>query len=101
MRSPTEVLIVVLFLTCSLVLAVYGLHLYVLLYLFHRRRGTKGVDQRAFIDRYLAETSESDWLSTLAPVPRQGPQRSPSAWPARRLGCSALPTAPRGLAATS
>lgn len=50
-------------------LSLYGLHLYVLLCLFHRRRRQRGVEQKAFIDRYIAETPDSEWLGVTTQIP--------------------------------
>ncbi len=50
-------------------LSCYGLHLYILLYLFHRRRKAKGIEQKAFVDRYICETPDSDWLGVTTQIP--------------------------------
>lgn len=58
------------FLVSTFALALYGGHLYVLLYLFHRRRKQKVAEQRAFIESFLASTPQSEWpgITTQLPI---------------------------------
>lgn len=57
------------FLASTFALAVYGAHLYVLLYLFHRKRKSKVVEQRAIIEDFLARTPDSDWPGVTTQLP--------------------------------
>ncbi|MCL2330437.1 MAG: glycosyltransferase [Phycisphaerae bacterium] len=63
-----ERLWLMLFLICTGALALYGLHLYVLLALFRRRSGVHGADQKAFVDRYLAQTPPEEWLGVTTQI---------------------------------
>jgi len=65
----TERLIVIVFLTCSLVLAVYGLHLYVLVFLFRRRSTSQVAEQRATIEKYRRETPDDAWPVVTSQIP--------------------------------
>jgi len=65
----TERLIVIVFLTCSLVLAVYGLHLYVLVFLFRRRSTRQVAEQRATIEKYRRETPDDAWPVVTSQIP--------------------------------
>ena len=69
------VLVLGLFLLATSALAVYGLHLYVLVYLFSRRSGAKRAAQRAIMDRADAERDSRDWpmVTTQIPVYNEGP----------------------------
>jgi len=64
-----DVALLVVFLICTLALAVYGGHLYVLLYLFHRRRESTVAAQRAFVADWLARTPESEWPGVTTQLP--------------------------------
>lgn len=50
-------------------LAVYGLHLYVLLWLFRRRSKNAHEKQAAVIAQYHASTPESDWPTVTSQIP--------------------------------
>jgi cellulose synthase/poly-beta-1,6-N-acetylglucosamine synthase-like glycosyltransferase len=69
MSPLIDLTLVGLFMLSTLMLSVYGLHLYVLLYLFHRRCRGKTAEQKAFVQRYIAETSDSDWLGVTTQIP--------------------------------
>lgn len=69
MRSATEWFVITLFLTCSLMLAVYGLHLYVLVFLFRRRSKDKIAEQEATVTRYRCETPEDAWPIVTSQIP--------------------------------
>jgi cellulose synthase/poly-beta-1,6-N-acetylglucosamine synthase-like glycosyltransferase len=64
-----DVVLVGLFTISTAMLSLYGLHLYVLLYLFHRRRRQKIIEQKTFIDRYLSDIPESQWLGVTTQIP--------------------------------
>lgn len=64
-----DALLVGLFMVSTAMLSLYGLHLYILLALFHRRRRERGLEQKAFVDRYIAETPDSDWLGVTTQIP--------------------------------
>ncbi|NLE61147.1 MAG: glycosyltransferase [Planctomycetes bacterium] len=69
MTNWFDAVLVGLFMVSTAMLSVYGLHLYVLLYLFHRRRSTKGAEQLAVVNRYLAETPRNDWPGVTTQIP--------------------------------
>ena len=69
MRSPTEYLIIAFFLTCSIMLAVYGLHLYLLVFLFRRRSTAQIAAQRALIEKYRRETPDHRWPVVTSQIP--------------------------------
>jgi cellulose synthase/poly-beta-1,6-N-acetylglucosamine synthase-like glycosyltransferase len=60
----------VFFLVATTALGVYGLHMYVLLFLFRRRSKKKRAHQRAVIQRYWREVPEDSWprVTTQLPV---------------------------------
>ncbi len=62
-------ILVAVFLIGTSMLAVYGMHLYVLMYLFRRRHRPKLAEQRAFVDRYLNETPPEAWLGVTTQIP--------------------------------
>ncbi|MBI4580028.1 MAG: glycosyltransferase [Planctomycetes bacterium] len=62
-------IVLVLFFVSTCALAVYGVHLYVLLYLFHRRRKSKIVEQRRLIEDYRTRTPEADWPGVTTQLP--------------------------------
>jgi len=64
-----DAVLVGLFMVSTAMLSVYGLHLYILLFLFHRRRSVKGAEQRAFVDHYLANTPEREWPGVTTQIP--------------------------------
>ncbi len=57
------------FLLASCALATYGLHLYVLVWLFRRRETSVRAEQRELIDRFAAETAECDWPVVTCQIP--------------------------------
>lgn len=58
-----------MFVTATSALAVYGLHLYVLLGLFRRRAHRTGADQRATVDTFHAEVRDEDWPTVTSQIP--------------------------------
>jgi len=64
-----DYVILALFLGSTAMLALYGLHLYILVYLFRRRKRQKAIDQRAFVARYLATTPRHEWLGVTSQIP--------------------------------
>ncbi|MEP0843980.1 MAG: glycosyltransferase [Phycisphaerae bacterium] len=69
MRLILEYLIMIVFLVSTSALAVYGAHLYVLLYLFCRRNKGKSAEQRAFIEHYQATVPPEEWLGVTSQIP--------------------------------
>ncbi len=61
--------VLIFFAVATTALAVYGLHLYVLLYLFVRRRTARRSAQREIIARYRRETSDADWPAVVSQIP--------------------------------
>lgn len=61
--------VVFLFLASTAMLAIYGLHLYILVFLFRRRSTAKTTEQRNFVDWYLRETPPSQWLGVTSQIP--------------------------------
>src|SRR5512136_2543052 len=64
-----DYLILTVFLVSTGALAIYGVHLYVLLYLFRRRSRGKTADQHAFIEHYLGTVPPEEWLGVTSQVP--------------------------------
>lgn len=62
-------IILALFLTATAALVTYGLHLYVLLALFIRRRRGARRRQEAVVRDYLARTEEADWPTVVTQIP--------------------------------
>jgi cellulose synthase/poly-beta-1,6-N-acetylglucosamine synthase-like glycosyltransferase len=62
-------IVLAVFLVSTLALAAYGFHLYVLLYLFHRRRKTRVAEQRSFVEGFIARTAERDWPGVTTQLP--------------------------------
>ncbi len=61
--------VVAVFLLSTALLAFYGLHLYVLVYLFRRRSRTKRSEQRTLIEQYLAHTPPEQWPGVTSQIP--------------------------------
>ncbi|HOB75837.1 MAG TPA: glycosyltransferase [Phycisphaerae bacterium] len=61
--------ILILFLVSTGALAVYGIHLYVLLYLFRRRNRGKCLEQREFVEHYLRTVPPEEWLGVTSQIP--------------------------------
>ncbi|NLX13912.1 MAG: glycosyltransferase [Phycisphaerales bacterium] len=61
--------VVAVFLISTGLLALYGLHLYVLVYLFRRRSRNKRSEQRDIVERYLAETPPEQWPGVTSQIP--------------------------------
>jgi len=61
--------VLVLFALATLALAVYGLHLYVLLWLFVRRWRAVGERQRETIARYQRDRDDNDWPAVVTQIP--------------------------------
>lgn len=57
-----------LFLISTGALALYGIHLYVLVFLFRRRCEDKRQEQQEYIDRYLRETPADEWLGVTSQI---------------------------------
>ena len=57
------------FLVSTGALALYGLHLYVLVFFFRKRHTAVGQEQRDFIARYRKETPDNDWLGVTSQIP--------------------------------
>jgi len=64
-----DYLILAVFMVSTGALAVYGIHLYVLLYLFRRRNRAKAVEQREFVEHYLATVPPEQWLGVTSQIP--------------------------------
>ncbi len=62
-------ILLAVFLVSTGMLALYGVHLYVLVYLFRRRSRQKTSEQRSFVERYLAETPGHEWLGVTSQIP--------------------------------
>jgi cellulose synthase/poly-beta-1,6-N-acetylglucosamine synthase-like glycosyltransferase len=62
-------LCLIAFVVSTLALAVYGLHLYVLLYLFRRRAADKREEQRRTIDAYTRDRQPHDWPVVTTQIP--------------------------------
>lgn len=62
-------MIVALFMACSFMLAVYGIHLYVLVFLFRRRSAAHIVAQRRTIEHYRATIPDADWPIVTSQIP--------------------------------
>ena len=60
---------VILFCTATAVLAVYGLHLYVLLWLAFRRDGQRAEDQRRIMAAYPGGRSDDEWPVVTTQIP--------------------------------
>ncbi len=69
MNAVIDTIFVGVFLIGTAMLAVYGLHLYVLVYLFRRRHGMLKAEQQQFIERYRAETPEDAWPGVTTQLP--------------------------------
>jgi GT2 family glycosyltransferase len=69
LASHFDTFVVTLFLSCSLLLAVYGLHLYMLVFLFRRRLRRRVELQRQTIARYRRETADRDWPVVTSQLP--------------------------------
>ncbi|HOW72951.1 MAG TPA: glycosyltransferase [Phycisphaerae bacterium] len=61
--------LITVFLISTSALALYGLHLYVLVFFFRRRHAAASSEQQAFLARYREETPESDWLGVTSQIP--------------------------------
>lgn len=64
-----DYLILVVFLVSTGALAVYGVHLYILLYLFRRRNKGKAAEQREYVEHYLATEPSDNWLGVTSQIP--------------------------------
>jgi cellulose synthase/poly-beta-1,6-N-acetylglucosamine synthase-like glycosyltransferase len=67
--TVVDSILISVFLAATAVLAIYGLHLYILVFLFRRRQGQVRPEQLAFVDRYLAETPPEQWLGVTTQLP--------------------------------
>lgn len=64
-----DYIIMIVFLVSTGALATYGIHLYVLLYLFCRRNRNKSAEQREFVNHYLATVPPQEWLGVTSQIP--------------------------------
>ncbi len=69
MNGFIDTVLVTIFLIGTSMLAVYGLHLYALVYLFRRRDKARMADQLAFVEHYLATTPPENWLGVTTQIP--------------------------------
>ncbi len=69
MTSVLDSILVTVFLVATSVLALYGLHFYVLVLLFQRRHRSVRAAQREYLDRYLATTPDDAWLGVTTQIP--------------------------------
>lgn len=69
MNSVFEIVMITLFLVSTGMLAIYGIHLYLLVLLFRRRRHQHRAEQKAYLERYLANTPEKQWLGVTSQIP--------------------------------
>lgn len=69
MHSVLVWLILLTFCVATLALAVYGLHLYVLLVLFRRREGAQRQMQAETIEAYLRDIPRKDWPYVTSQIP--------------------------------
>lgn len=72
--SPTvgtilDYVILTVFMVSTVMLAAYGLHLYLLVYLFRRRYRTVAAEQQAFLDQYTRQTPEANWPGVTTQIP--------------------------------
>lgn len=63
-----ERLLLILFMVSTSALALYGVHLYVLVVLFRLRSVGKRANQKAFVDRYIAVTPPEEWLGVTSQI---------------------------------
>lgn len=61
--------VVLLYGLASAYLTIFGLHIYLLLWLSHRRRADVRESQRRRIDAYLADTADVDWPMVTTQIP--------------------------------
>ncbi len=68
---PDSVLwfVLAVFAIATLALAMYGLHLYVLVYLFCRREKARRTQQRRTIESYLTNCTQDDWPVVTSQIP--------------------------------
>ena len=69
MSSWLDYIIVPLFLICATMLAAYALHLYLLVFLFGRKRRRVASDQKTFLETYRANTPDDQWLGVTTQLP--------------------------------
>ena len=69
MTAWFDYVVLAMFLLSTGMLALYGLHLYILVYLFRRTNRQKLREQRAYVARYQATTPPSEWLGVTSQVP--------------------------------
>jgi cellulose synthase/poly-beta-1,6-N-acetylglucosamine synthase-like glycosyltransferase len=67
--SAFDSLVVTVFMLSTCMLAAYSLHLYVLVWLFHRRHPAKAADQRSWVEHYRATTPPEDWPAVTTQLP--------------------------------
>lgn len=63
-----ERLLLCIFLLSTGALAIYGMHLYVLVGLFRRKSVAKRADQKSFVDNYIATTPPDEWLGVTSQI---------------------------------
>ncbi len=69
MSAIFDRIVLLVFFASTCALALYGFHLYILLYLFHRRRKAKSAEHRTLIQNYAANTPEADWPGVTTQLP--------------------------------
>jgi cellulose synthase/poly-beta-1,6-N-acetylglucosamine synthase-like glycosyltransferase len=69
LASAVEVVCLILFLLLIALPSFYGFHMYLLMYLAHRRRKQVRAQQRAAIDRYQRQTPEELWPKVTTQLP--------------------------------
>ncbi len=69
MPAELEILCLILFLLLVGLPSIYGFHMYLLMYLAHRRRKSVRAQQRVLIERYQRETPESAWPTVTTQLP--------------------------------
>ena len=69
MKAIVDWLVVSLFVGSTAMLAVYGLHLYILVFLFRRRYRQKTQQQQQYIDAYRASMPDAQWPGVTTQIP--------------------------------
>lgn len=69
MVSFLEILCLILFFLLIAIPSLYGFHMYLLLYLAHRRRALVRSEQRAIVERYWREVPDEQWPRVTTQLP--------------------------------
>ncbi len=64
-----DIIVVIFFLASTGMLAIYGLHLYILVFLFRKQGRQKTAEQRAYVDRFIAKSPDKDWPGVTSQIP--------------------------------